>query len=340
MIAKIITSALVVLVVGMGLAVTSAGGITAGGKQIDPGVALNVEAAGVTVAVSPSQMGADAAERVKGLLLVNNLPDGRIGAYTADYTGLVGYAWQLPLTPELANRALWSRELRTHYAVEIPYQMLQPGDILANVRSGEYGHAVVFERWENQSLWGAVENLTDAEFVSQQLQKGIPFFAFELNSAAMPGQVVERKLTLQEQKGAITVSEMDSTLAGPYYALRYNAIPGYVQLSGKINVLSHVMVGTYGVAQFTLVNRGGTAVKLNHVTAVVYGPDAAQQGLAGTQTMFPEVKEIVLAPGQAYDYNQTFQFDQPGTFLALPRFQVNGVLQMPPQIASFEVVSK
>lgn len=333
MIAKLFTGAVAIVVLGLGLAFTSGG-------QGTPGVTLNVEAAGVTAPDVPSKMGMDAAARAQALAAFKALPDARIGAYAADYTGLVGYAWQLPLTPELTNRTLWSRELRTNYAVEIPYRMLEPGDILANLRTGDYGQAVVFERWENQAVWGAVESVSDPALFDAQLEKGVPFFGYAVDRVSVPVRVMEHKLTLKSVRGAITVSEADNMLAGPYYALRYNRIPGYVQLSGKMNVLSRVMAGTRGVAQYTLVNRGGAPVKLSNLTVQVYGPNAAEQGLAGTQTLFPEVKEIVLAPGQVYEYSQTLLLEQPGTFLALPRFQANGVVQVPPQLASFQVVAR
>src|SRR5581483_9255855 len=96
------------------------------------------------------------------------------GGYAVDYRGLVGYTWELPLTGELADPDLWASELRAHYAVEIPYAMLQPGDILVNLRTGVYGHALVFDHWEDARLVH-IRDVTDQSAVRQALEQGVRF---------------------------------------------------------------------------------------------------------------------------------------------------------------------
>jgi hypothetical protein len=53
--------------------------------------------------------------------------------------------------------------------------------------------------------------------------------------------------------------------------------------------------------------------------------------------IFPEVNDIVLQPGELYEYNQVHTMTAAGSYLALPRFEVNGALSLPLEPAFFQV---
>ncbi|MBI4673874.1 MAG: hypothetical protein HY741_19685 [Chloroflexi bacterium] len=340
MVAKILTIAVVVVALIMGIAVVTSFAAPAE-EQLDPGVTLRVQAAGVNVNVTPWQLGNEAVARARAIALSNaQLVSGsRIGDYPADYTGLVGYAWQLPQTAELANSEEWMRTLRAEHAAEIPHEMLQAGDILANDRSGAYGHAIVFVRWGNPAQWSDLQTLTDRANVRAQFAQGVQFVGYEVERFATPARVMERQYTLRTLQGAVTVRELDAALHGPYYALRHNKIPAYAVTLAPVT-MKYTTSGNHVTARFTLLNQGGAPLTLNTVSVVAYGPDAFHQGLAGTQVEFPQVKHIVLQPGHTYVYQQSLAFQQTGTYLALARFQANGVMQIPAQPTYFQIVSQ
>ena len=334
MIAKFLSTAVVVLALVTGLTFFLSSQQMTNGL----GVTQNVKAAGVTFESVPWQMGKDAVARGETLVKRNTtlLPGTRIGDYAADYTGFVGHIWQLPLAPELADTAEWSHLLRTKYGVEVPYQTLQAGDILINPRGEEHGQAVVFVRWSDAKLWNSALEVNDQQFVRDQLQSGIKFVGYELDRFSNPVRVVERTYTLKNVRGAVTIVELEEKLAGPYYALRNKRIAGYVELFEQIQVLERVKAGSQGLAQFAIINRGGTPLTVV-ITAVAYGPDAEHQGIAGTATVFPNVTRV-LQPGEVYEYGKTTKFDQAGTYLVLPSFEINGSVQQPIQPARFQVL--
>jgi hypothetical protein len=340
MLAKILTSAVVVIVLLI-LAVVTLPGVIPDGAALDPGVTLRVQAADVTVSGAPWQMGNEAVARARTLALsgIAFLPGSRLGDYPADYTGLVGYAWQLPQTPELSDMNEWMHALRQNYAVEIPPQMLQPGDILANDRSGSYGHAIVFAQWSDPTQWTPAQALTDRAAVRAQFEQGAQFIGYEVDRFHAPAHVMQRRYTLKMLDGALTIQELERELRGPYDALRYNQIGGYAETLAPV-AMKYTTSGSTVTARFSIINRGGAAVTLNNVSVIAFGPDAFHQGLAGTPTLFPEVKQISLPPGQIYAYQQTMTLPQLGTYLALARFQANGVAQMPAQPTYFQITAQ
>jgi hypothetical protein len=340
MLTKILTSAVVVIVLVLILAVVTAPGLMPDGAALDPGVTLRVQAADVTVSGAPWQMGNEAVARARTLALsgIAFLPGSRLGDYPADYTGLVGYVWKLPQTPELSDMNEWAHALRQNYAVEIPPQMLQPGDILANDRSGSYGHAIVFAQWSDPTLWNSAQALTDRAAVRAQFEQGVPFIGYEVDRFHAPAHVMQRRYTLKMLDGAMTIQELERELHGPYYALRSNQIVGYAELLAPVS-MKYTTSGSTVTARFSIINRGGAAVTLNNVAVIAYGPDAFHQGLAGAPTSFPEIKTVILQPGQVYQYQQTFTFSQVGTYLAVPHFVSNGTAQMPAQPTYFQITA-
>lgn len=342
MVTKFLVRGGIVLVLAMGMAAWWSTQQVNGEQQVEPGVTIRVQSAVVEHGIAPRERGSDVVQRVRELASRTTplfSPPGRY-AYSADYTGLVGYAWELPKTAELANPLEWSHVLVTKYGVEIPYEMLRPGDVLANLRSGEYGHAIVFARWSNPEEWTSGDDLTDRAFVRAKFESGARFVGYQVDRVAAPSRVVERIYTLRTINGATTIQELDKTLYGPYTALRNNRIPGYADLVNGVFVFSKVKTGLKTPAQYVLVNRGGTPVRLRKITVAVYGPNADQLGLAADEVLFPEMKELVLAPGQVYEYRQFATLERAGSYVALPRFEVNGVLQSPLQPAYFQVVAR
>lgn len=340
MVAKILTITVVVSALIMGLAVITSSAMP-GGPQLDSGVIFRVQAAGVTGDTAPWQIGKEAVARAQAIALSNTqlVPGSRIGDYPADYRGLIGYAWQLPQTPGLANSEEWMPTLRAEHAAQIPHEMLQAGDILVNDRSGAFGHALVFVSWSNPAQWSDLQILTDRANVRAQFEQGVPFVAYEVDRFASPARVVERHYTLRTLDGAVTVQELDAAFHGPYYALRSNKIPAYAAAIAPVT-MKYTTSGNHVAARFTLLNQGGAPVTLNAVSVIAYGPDAFHQGLGGTQFAFPEVKHIVLQPGQTYVYQQSFTFNQTGTYLALARFQANGVTHIPAQPTFFQITAQ
>lgn len=338
MLAKILTSAVVLLSVA-GVSVVLPGGALLNAQPFS-GTVQSVQAAGDTVPVTAPQNGANAVRRVQGLSLRSDgsLDMGQFGDYPPNYTGLVGYAWQLPAKPELSDYDAWSRELRLHYAAEIPYAMLEPGDILANGRAGDFGEAIIFEKWEDPGLWGSVIDPTDRRSVDAELKQGVKFVGYEMERWSSSVRVVEKHLMLQEEQGAITIKDLEQKTAGPYFALRDQRLPGFVSMMGGMQALAQVKRGMPAYVQFSIVNRGGSPARVSDLTAVAFGPDAEQQGLASPQTNFKSIKEIVLQPGQVYRFGSTLRLSQPGTYFALPSFRVNGIMQVPMEPASFRIL--
>jgi hypothetical protein len=146
-----------------------------------------------------------------------------------------------------------------------------------------------------------------------------------------------RTYTLRAQNGAVTIAELDNLLPGPYYALRSNRIPGYAATLDGVHIASQLSTGQSASARFVLANRGGSAITLRRISAIVYGPNALQQGVGGATMIFPEVNDIVLQPGELYEYNQVHTMTAAGSYLALPRFEVNGALSLPLEPAFFQV---
>lgn len=340
MVAKILTITLVVSALIMGIAVITSWAMP-DGAQLDSGVIFRVQAARVTANNAPWQIGKEAVARAQTIASSNTqlVPGSRIGDYPADYAGLVGYVWQLPQSAGLANSEEWMRTLRAEHAAEIPHEMLQAGDILVNDRSGAYGHAIVFVGWSNPAQWSDLQAQTDRANVRAQFAQGVPFSGYEVDRFALPARVVERHYTLRTLQGAVTVQELDAAFHGPYYALRSNKIPAYAVAAAPVT-MKYTTSGKRVAARVTLLNQGGAPVILETVSVIAYGPDAFHQGLGGTQFVFPEVKRIVLQPGQTYVYQQAFTFDQTGTYLALARFQANGALHIPAQPTFFQITAQ
>lgn len=340
MFAKLAATVLVVLALMLGAAVITASGLP-DENQIDPGVTLRVQAVGISGKISPQEMGGVVVARARTLVLKNEplLPGGRIGEYAADYTGLIGYAWQLPRTPELSDPQEWTYALRSNYAVEIPHHVLQPGDILVNKRGGNFGHALLFAQWSNPAEWNLARDNLDRNTVRAHFAQGVPFIAYEVDRFNYPARVQQRQYTLKLVDGAMTILELERDLRGPYDALRSNQIAGSAELLMPVR-MKFTTSPNRVTAQFSVINRGGAPVTLKNVAVVAYGPDALHQGLAGTQTAFPEIKQIVLLPAQMYQYQQALTISQNGTYLALARFQTNDTLQIPAQPAYFQIVSK
>lgn len=334
MFAKLTATFGVVLVLILGMTVITS-------SQIDPGVTLRVQAAGVSNNNSPREMGNGFVARARTLALKNEplLPGAALGDYPADYTGFIGYAWQLPRTPELSDPQEWTYALRTNYAVEIPHHVLQPGDILVNKRGGNFGHALVFVQWSNPGEWDAARDVSNHSVIRARFEQGVSFIAYEVDRFNYPARVQQRQYTLKLVQGAMTVWELERELRGPYDALRSNQIAGSAELVTPVR-MKFTTSPSLVTAQFSIINRGGAPVTLKNIAVVAYGPDALHQGLVGTQTLFPEIKQIVLMPGQTYLYQQALTITQNGTYLALARFQVNDTLQMPAQPAYFQIVAR
>lgn len=336
MLAKISTVSVVVVLV-MALAVFLSP--SADGTQLDPGVILRVQAAGIRGDESPQHLGSDAVARASAIAALDAplFPASRIGDYPANYAGLVNYAWKLPRRAELANLDEWAYELRAMYAVEIPHHMLQPGDVLTNARAGTFGHALVFAQWSNPASWATFS--TDRAAARDQFAQGVPFIAYEVDRFNVPARVVQRHYLLKLRDGAMTIGELDRDLTGPYFAWRNNQIAGSAEMLAPVAMKYTTSAHTV-TARFSILNRGGAPVTLKNITVVSYGPDALHQGLAGTTTNFPEIAQVILQPGQVYQYQETRTFQQTGTYFALARFQVNGAAHMPAQGAYFQIVVK
>ncbi len=309
-------------------------------KQIDTGVTLRVQAAGISNG-TPAQMGNQAVARVRSFAASDKplTAGSTIGEYSADYMGLVGYAWQLPRSAELADANEWAHTLRQNYAVAIPHQLLQSGDVLANVRAGNFGHALLFVQWRDPSLWSPAQALTDRAKTRARFEQGVQFIAYEVDRFNYPARVAPRQYTLKFTDGAMTIAELERELHGPYEALRSNRILGYVEMLAPVAVKFTTSANTV-TAHFTILNRGGMPVTLEKIGVIAYGPDALHQGLAGTQIAFPQVNHIVLQPGQTYEYAQAMTIHQQGTFLVLARFDADGVAQMPALPAYFQITGQ
>lgn len=334
MFAKLTATFGVVLVLILGMTVITS-------NQIDPGVTLRVQAAGISNKNTPREMSSAIIRRARALALKNEplLPGASLGDYPADYTGLIGYAWQLPRTPELSDPQEWTYALRADYAIEIPHYVLQPGDILVNKRGGNFGHALVFAQWSNPAEWDTTREVSDRSVIRARFEQGVPFIAYEVDRFNYPARVQPRQYTLKLVQGAMTVWELERDLRGPYDALRSNQIAGSAELLMPVR-MKFTTSPNLVTAQFSIINRGGAPVTLKNIAVVAYGPDALHQGLAGTQTLFPEIKQIVLMPGQTYHYQHALTITQNGTYLALARFQVNDTLQVPAQPAYFQIVAR
>jgi hypothetical protein len=331
--------AIVVVAATLGLTVVTPT-FFSGVKQIDSGVTLRVQGAGISNEVAPSHAGNLAVARAR-TLATEGAPlvhDSHIGEYPADYTGLIGYAWQLPHTAELSDKQEWARALRENYAVEIPPQLLQAGDVLANDRSGDFGHALLFAQWSNPAQW-SVQDLANRAQWHTRFEQGVSFIAYEVDRFNYPARVQQRQYTLKWAQGAMTILELERDLRGPYDALRSNQIAGYVEMLAPVSVKFTHSAHTV-TTHFSILNRGGAPVVLENIAVIAYGPDALHQGIAGTQTPFPQVKRIVLQPGQIYEYEQTRTVSQPGTYLALASFQSNGQAQMPLQPVYFQITAQ
>src|SRR5262245_31912958 len=120
---KISTSLIVALLLGAALVVFSQVEPADGATQGEPGVTKQFEGVVVSERVIPQQAGTHALDRAIQLANSQIPLFGGInaGGYAPDYTGLVRYVWELPVTADLLNRHDWSQNLRSNYAVEIPY---------------------------------------------------------------------------------------------------------------------------------------------------------------------------------------------------------------------------
>lgn len=299
-------------------------------RVVDSGVVLRVQGADVPQKLEPWELGADAAARARALTASGEpiLPNSTLGGYAPNYAGLVGYAWNLPHTPALDDLNQWAAELRMNYAAEIPYVALQSGDILLNRRAGAFGHAVVFDHWQDPQL-ARLPDVSDRVTVTRFFENGLRFVASEVDSSTVPSRAVTRTFTLRIRDGAYTIPELDGRLQGPYFAMRSNRIPGYVATVSGVRAASQVQAGRAVAARMVLVNRGGQAVTLNHLTAIAYGPDALQQGVAAAAFLYPQLGSVTLQPGQLYEYKQSAVFNRAGSYVLMPRFEVNGQLYLP-----------
>jgi hypothetical protein len=119
----------------------------------------------------------------------NDLSEG----YRADCSGFISYTWGLP-QPGPDTTSLVSGG----YAIEIPIDLLQMGDVLNNKRVGSDGHIVLFAEWLNSE---------------RTLFRG-----FDLNT--YPGYVSEKTFTLVLYEDGWTIAELDPWADGPYSAMR------------------------------------------------------------------------------------------------------------------------
>ena len=148
--------------------------------------------------------------------------------------------------------------------------MLQAGDILANLRSGTFGHAILFDRWTDAEQWNDTAQLSHRDWVRARFQTGVPFVGEEVDRFAAPPRAVVKTYTLQWINGAITVRELNERLEGPYYALRDNRIDGYVATLNGVRLPFKTAVGAQTVAQMVVANRGGTAVIIQKLSVVLW----------------------------------------------------------------------
>lgn len=119
----------------------------------------------------------------------NDLYEG----YRTDCSGFISYVWNLPQPgPDTTSF------VSSGYAVDIPIEILAPGDALNNKRAGAAGHVVLFVEWLNS-------------------ERTI-FRAYDLNTN--PGFVSEKTFTLVRYEDGWTIQELDLWAEGPYYAMR------------------------------------------------------------------------------------------------------------------------
>lgn len=337
MLGKLLTIASVVVLLGLGFAFSARASVSSGPTTLSPGITLRVQGANAGTLVEPWQLGREAADRARAVAQSGApiLPRSLIGGYTPDSAGLIGYAWQLPVTPP-EDFGEWSTRLRNEYAVEVPILMLEAGDILINARSGVYGHALVFDRWLDEAGSGP-GSITDPARAQTAFERGVRFVGHEIDPLGDPPRAVTRTHTLVYRSGGLTIGEWEAHRPGPYYPLRSNRIPGYAATLAGVRISEAPAVGAPVMASFVLVNRGGVAVRLRHVAAAGYGPSALQQGIAGSRLPWPERNDIMLAPGQTFTYRAVVTLSQPGTYLVLPQFEVDGALNLPLEPTYFQV---
>lgn len=339
MLTKILTSAFVIFgsIVGM-TAVSPAVGTLASSAAVTVNVPP-VEAAPANEAVAPSQMGANAVARAHALAVnsTTNLTSALIAPHAFNYTGFVGYVWKLPVNLEQDYMG-WSQEVRMHQAVEISSALLEPGDVLANGRGGDFGQAIVFEKWEDVNFWRNVVDPTDPQAVNAEFASGVKFVAFVMTGAMGDRHVQEKHLTLRVMHGAISIQELEQAAVGPYFALRNKGIKGFVTVLDSPIVLNRVKAGSHAYVEYSIINRGGSPVQVSQMGAVAYGPDADAQGLASMQTNFQVAPNLTLEPGEVHTYKQELTLSQAGEYFVLPKFQVDGVMQVPMEKANFQVI--
>ncbi|MBU4352978.1 MAG: hypothetical protein KJ939_07925 [Nanoarchaeota archaeon] len=235
-----------------------------------------------------------------------NYPDG----YRADCSGFASYAWQVknntgkPDNPDVIR-------LANDYGVYIPFDALQPGDIIANRLSGDIGHVVIFVRWIS----------TGSRFEAYE-ENGNP----DGNKNTYDGRAIKSILTLTRlPSGGITIAEYESFAPGPYYAYRYKNIPGFVNVVNGLRLSSTLLrVNDNVTALFQIRNDGGQTTTIAQLTAGARGPGANNKGWNAPVVDFPIIKNIVLQPGQSYDYSQTRSFSMAGDYFAEPVKDQNG----------------
>ncbi len=233
--------------------------------------------------------------------------------YRTDDAGLVNYAWALPLTGTPGGPD-WNREVRFHYAAEIPLEAIQPGDALTNWRAGDYGHTLLFEKWLDPSH----TELDGGKFIAQEMHKTWH-------------RAMKSVYTFQFKNGAVTIKELEGAAPGPYYALRSNRIRGYVNaLDGFDSNTTTPAVGQTVEVKFSILNRGGQPVTVKGLRVAVRGPNAMAEGWKASAADFEVAPDLVLQPGEVYTYHAGRTFEQPGSYFAEPVYDLDGMQSISP----------
>lgn len=225
--------------------------------------------------------------------------NGYRDGYRTDCSGFASYAWGLQKN---GNPFSATTVTLSTYSVEIPFDALQPGDIVNNKRPGNKGHVVIFVRW-----------ITQTQFVAYEENGAYGAVQTELSLAGLTG-------------GGRTIAEYQNLAPGPYYAQRYKGIPGFVNvISGLYLSSTNPKTHENVTASFRIRNDGGRPVTISQLTTAVRGPAAKANQWKAPVVDFPSVKgSIVLEPGQVYTYSGTRAFSSAGDYFAEPVKDQNG----------------
>jgi hypothetical protein len=262
------------------------------------------------VADDPRKMGQVFLERAKKWIdqaVIYSWTNEQNG-YRTDCSGMVSFAWNLPIKSPLAAPDTVALAAAP-YAVNIPMASLQPGDIINNGRPGLIGHVVLFAGW---------------------IEYGKKFVSYEQNGGW--GKAIRSELTLTKlASGETTITEYEDYAPGPYTAQRYSKIPGFVNISEPLQLSTdNPNKNELTTAKFSIRNDGGQIVTVRRLRAGARGPAAILKGWNAPNVDFPVVQGITLKPGESYVYEQSRSFRDTGDYFAEPVKEQNGWGGIPP----------